>query len=207
MPALETHPGGYGPALTAPRSILTLALLIVLSAVPGCGVRGSVALRSVANSGVLSPQIRTLAYFSDEPQSADIYLTDLTPSELEPGVNPGTLTGNLIHIHQFLTPNAGKTPIASTASNVTIRYIVLSRGAIGVYGGGGFLQPKGSPGDQTFGGSMKRATMKLLDANGQFHDPLGASTLSASFRAPLDPSLARLMAARVQDFVDLARAE
>jgi hypothetical protein len=52
---------------------------------------------------------------------------------------------------------------------------------------------------------MRGATMKLIAANAQFHDPLGACTLSASIRAPLDESLARLMAARLDDL--LARAK
>lgn len=171
----------------------------------GCGVQGTVRLRSVADSDMLAPKIRVLAYRSDDSQSADVYMTDLSMSDMDPGVDPGKLTGTFIHIHQFLIPRAGRTPIESTASSATIRAIVLSRGAIGVYGGGGFLLPDGSPGDSTFGGTMKGATVKLIESNAQFHDPLGACTMTASFSAPLDESLARLMAARMDDFLAKVR--
>ena len=53
---------------------------------------------------------------------------------------------------------------------------------------------------------MRNATMKLVEANPLFHDPLGACTMSASFRAPLDESLARRMAARLDDFIARAKS-
>jgi len=178
------------------------ACLAVIACLLGsCGVRGSARMRSVTTGGELTPKLRVLAYRADDSQTADVYLTDLAIADLDPGVDPGSLTGSFIHVHLFLMPKAGKTPIESTASSVTIRYVVLSRGAIGVYGGGGFLLPSGSPGSSTFGGSLSDATMKLINSNSEFHDPLGPSTLSISFRAPLDESLARRMAASLEDFL------
>ncbi len=187
----------------SPRWVVQLAacLAVIACLLGGCGVRGSVRLRSVTTGGELTPKLRVLAYRADDSQTADVYLTDLALADLDPGVDPGGLTGCFIHIHFFLMPKAGKTPIESTASSVTIRYVVLARGAIGVYGGGGFLLPGGSPGDSTFGGSLSDATMKLINSNAEFHDPLGPCTLSISFRAPLDESLARRMAASLEDFL------
>ena len=74
---------GYGAAMIARRLILCAVLAAWVCAACGCGVRGSVTLTSVASGGALRPNVRTLAYRSDEPQSADIYLTDLSPADLE----------------------------------------------------------------------------------------------------------------------------
>jgi hypothetical protein len=189
------------------RVLPALLLLGILLGLPGCGVRGSVTLRSVANGGVLRPEMRVLAYRSDDLESADVYLTDLAMQDLDPGAPLDEIAGHFVHLHLFLIPKAGSTPIESTASSVTIRYVVLARGAVGVYGGGGFLLPRGEPGDKLLGGSIRDATMKLIKANAQFHDPLGACSLKTSFRAPLDESLARLMAARLDEILALAREE
>lgn len=172
----------------------------------GCGVRGTVTLQSVEGQGKLSPTIRSLAYRTADLETADVYLTDLSDQDLDPGASLDEVTGHFIHLHLFLVPRAGHTPIETGASSVTIRYIVLAKGAIGVYGGGGFLLPRGKPGDDTIGGSIRDATMKLIASNSHFRDPLGACSLGASFRAPLDESHARLMAARLDDILAHARA-
>ena len=167
----------------------------------GCGVRGNLAVHSMEHGGMLSPKFTTIAYAPRGVESADLYLTDLSPAELDPGTPLDSITGHLIHIHVFLIPKAGKTPIDRNASNVTVRHIVFVRGAIGMYAGGGFLLTQGRPGDDTFGGSMRDATLKIVDMSPTFHDALGAGSMRGVVLAPLDEGAASRIASRLDDVI------
>ncbi len=176
-------------------------LLMVAAGVGGCGVRGDLAVRSMEHGGMISPTFTTIAYTARGVESADIYLTDLSPADLDPGTPLDSITGHLIHIHVFLIPKAGKTPIDRNASNVTVRHIVFVRGAIGMYAGGGFLLTQGRPGDATFGGSLRDATLKVVDMSPTFHDALGAGRMRGVVRAPLDEGAASRIASRLDDVI------
>lgn len=156
-------------------------------------------MRSIDDAAVLAPAMPVVAYSARDPNTADLYLTNLTPDQLDPATDLADLDGHIVHIHMFVAPRAGKTPIDQTACSVTIRHAVLARGAIGMYGGGGFLLPSGKAGDETFGGSIRSATLRLLGSTPGFRDPLGAVEFDASVRAPLDEPLARLIGQRIED--------
>lgn len=178
---------------------------LVAAAMGACGVRGDLSVRSMQHGGVLSPRFTSVAYTSRTSESADIYLTDLSPGALDPGTPLDEVTGHLVHIHVFLIPKAGKTPIDPAASNVTVRHVVFVRGAIGVYAGGGFMLTEGRPGDAQFGGSLREATLKLVDASPTFHDALGPGRMRGVVRAPLDEGAAARMAGRLEDVMSRLR--
>lgn len=193
-------------ARTLRRACAFVVMWAVVVAVVGCGVHGDLSVRSTQHDGVLVPTFTSFAYSTRSAESADIYLTDLSLTDLDPGTPLDDLSGHLVHIHVFLVPRAGKTPIDANASNVTIRHVVFVRGAIGVYGGGGFLLTSGTPGDATFGGSMRDATLKVIEASPTFYDALGAAQMRGTIRAPLDEAAARRMADRLEDVIGTLRA-
>ncbi|MEN0019540.1 MAG: hypothetical protein AAF747_01500 [Planctomycetota bacterium] len=190
-----------------PRHALgPLALLIALAALvfPGCRVFGTsagVRVESLVQDAALRPQSNTIAYTSAADNDADIYITDLSPDQLNQ--DPATLTGNVIHIRMFLRPRPSRTPIERTAVNATVRHAVLSCGPIGIYSGGGFLLPRGKPGGKHFSGGIEQASLRLARATPGFADLLGRSDFEAGFRAPNDPELA----ARFEDFLSRASFE
>jgi hypothetical protein len=110
-----------------------------------------------------------------------------------------------VHVHVFLMPSAGDTPIDTTAVNVTLRHLILAgapagRGAtdtplMGLYAGGGFWYPRGDIGDDTLSGSLDGASHRLSRATPGFADPLGSGSLSGSVVARRDEALAQAMAA------------
>jgi len=167
-----------------------LAGLLAVGALTGCetvssivGTESAVSVRSSASPTMtLEASLPTRVYAWFDDNTADIYLTDLASAALaSPELGAGD--GNLIHIHMFLNPQAGMTPIADTACSVTVRHAVFTKGRVGIYGGGGFLNPGGTPGEPTFGGEVRDATVRLLSSTAGFEDKLGPSKLSVTFKA------------------------
>lgn len=169
----------------------------------GCGSLSGIHLTSVAREGGGSLELRprTSAYSAGDRNTADVYITDLPAQALDPNADLKGVSGQLVHIHLFITPEAGNTPIASSACSASVRYVVIADGRIGVYGGGGFLNPSTSPGDRVLAGTLRDATLRLVSATNEFGDRLGASKLDCSFRVTLDQRLAGALAARLESIL------
>ncbi len=180
----------------------TLALLTAACFLVGCTVGGTVRVRSTEANVTLAPQITLVASRPLGPGQVDLFLTDLTLDQLDLATPFEELSGNIIHVQMFIRPRAGKTPIDSTATNATIRHVVLSSGAIGIYSGGGFMLPRSSKKADVFRAKMRNASLVLTDQTANFHDPLGPSTMSLSVRAPTDEALAALIAARLDQTLE-----
>jgi hypothetical protein len=187
-------------------------MLALVCGVWGCGgVGGAVRIQSAPGTTqpgetarLLRPALTTLVYHALDSQTADIYMTDLHPDELDPRNDLAGVAGHLIHVNMFIVPRAGSTPIEKTAVTAVIRHVVIARGQVGVYGGGGFMFTRGKPGDSTFGGSVDRATMRFLAGTEGFADLLGPAEFSGSFSARLDPASAQLLAQRFRDLIAIA---
>lgn len=83
------------------------------------------------------------------------------------------------HIRMFWKPMAGRTPFDPSATNCSVRYILFREGEVGLYGGGGLLQPKDTPGAERFDGVLRNATLRLLDATEGFDAaPIGSNALA-----------------------------
>ena len=92
-----------------------------------------------------------------------------------------------MHLELLWVPRAGATPMDSSATNVTIRHIVMSGGEVGVYGGAGFAIPGSDPGAARLRISVRDTTLRLLDSTDGFKDPLSPTRVVGSFTAKLDP--------------------
>lgn len=197
---------------TRPRSAPTTAapLLLALAAalLGGCSLfpgRGesSLVVKSAADDAALAATFRTAAYLWTDNNTADIYLSDL-PADVfsDPAADLRSRTGQLIHIHLFLVPIAGRTPIDPTACNFTVRHIVLAGGQAGMYSGGGFLLPSGEPGGDWFTASLMDATVRLSRSDAGFTDRLGVSTLSGAIAAARNDATARAMAGHLESLIN-----
>jgi hypothetical protein len=158
----------------------------------------------------LAPALSTAAYLALDENTADVYLSDLPRARFtDPRDSLADAAGSIVHVHVFLVPQAGSTPIDPTACNVTIRHLVLAgpSGGIreasdtprmGLYAGGGFFLPQGDLGEGTVGGSVREASHRLTRATPGFTDLLGPGTLSGRFNAREDEDLARAMRAKLE---------
>lgn len=199
-----------GIALPACVAVCIVAGVVALGGLSAC--RSSItAPTGVRLDGIdtdvgFRPQLPNKAYIASDQSTADLYFTDLSDEALLLGSDLSGISGTIMHVHMFLIPRAGRTPIAYTASNATVRTMVIANGQIGVYSGGGFMLPSGKPGDETFGGAIRGATLRLTSATEGFEDRLGASEFTGSASAGLDPVRARQIAARLEELVRFATA-
>ncbi|MCP3904737.1 MAG: hypothetical protein GY715_14010 [Planctomycetes bacterium] len=172
--------------------MLIVASLLLAANTPGCarGVRrGALRTQSLGDDPVyLSSDLPTVVYTHDPDRGTSFLLSDVPVEDLLGGT---VESGQVIHIELLWEPRAGKTPIASSATNVSIRHVVITSGEVGLYGGAGFAMPHGTPGDRRLRMSLYDATVRLLESTEGFLDPLSPARVSGSFNAVHDPLLAR----------------
>ncbi|MCC6319993.1 MAG: hypothetical protein IT438_00975 [Phycisphaerales bacterium] len=194
------------------KTALLLCSLPLALGMSGClGFRsagGDLTFASLDSGRVLAPTIATAIYGRTDANTADLYFSDLPEDRLTDPRDPlGGATGSLLHIHYFLNPDAGRTPIDNTACNVTIKHFVFAGGELtgspifGVYGGGGFFFPSGEPGSNVFGGSIEEGTHRLLAATPGFNDLLGPSEVSGKMLATRDDDAADLIGRKVRQLL------
>lgn len=188
-PAVQTRnhlsPGRSASALAAGCACL----------MSGCA--GTTSLTVESERSALTPTIQTAVYGFTDSNTADIYLSDLPPEDLVARLAQGVEgePGVVLHLHVFLAPKAGRTPIDFTASNASVTLLVLNGAARGVYGGGGFMLPSSSLGGATIAGEMRQATIRLVESDAGFGDALGLAEVSGDIAARRDDALA----ARISD--------
>lgn len=181
------------------RWLAAIALLPGVIASGGCtvigGAPGSSSLSITSRTGelALKPDLQTNVYRAIDENTADIYLSDLPEDQLLARLSGEApdLSGVLVHIHMFIMPRAGQTPIDYTASNVSITQLVMAGPSVGVYGGGGFMLPSGKPGNKRFGGTMRGTTLRLIRKDPGFEDLLGTCEVEGRVGAERDEQTAR----------------
>lgn len=182
---------------------------------------GTMEIRSLEGAAVLEPALRTACYKQVDDHTADLYFSDLPADRLaDPSDDLSDAAGSIVHIHYFLEPSPGDTPIDVTACNVTVRHVVIApvtaaeerqgrRRVAGEYGGGGFFYPVGVNGDDVFGGTMREGTHRLIASTPGFKDVLGPASIGGKMLAARDEVLADAIAARMGKLlreIDAARA-
>jgi hypothetical protein len=167
----------------------------------GGGSGGSSRVVSDTTASVYESNLRTRAYTYHDDNTADIYLTDLSDAQLtaffQKNADWSQISGTLVHIHLFLDPKPGKTPIEPTAANASIRYAIISNGQVGIYDGAGFMLPGQKPGKDSISGTFAAAPLRLSRATEGFSDPLTPARLDMSFDAKLDDLAAPELQARI----------
>ncbi|MBX3409198.1 MAG: hypothetical protein KF859_04865 [Phycisphaeraceae bacterium] len=174
-----------------------LALALAMAGCGGSGVGGggggASTLVGVAQGDRLTAKFTTRVYMTTPESVADVYVSDLPAWVWLEGGDISDLSGSLVHIHLFVRPKAGRTPIAATACSASVRWLVVSGGEVGVYGGGGFATISGEPGKERVSLSLRGASLRLLHSTAGFRDALGPSTLETSLAAALDVQQAGAM--------------
>ena len=174
---------------TAVAGLLALALVTMT----GCafargGGGGALTVRSQGDEPVrLERRFETAAFIVDDAETS-IYLTDIPLDELRRG---DAVDGVVIHIAVLWRPKPGRTPLTDAAINASVRYVVLSGGEVGVYGGGGFVRPQGRLADDRFAGGIRDGTLRLFEHSAGFNDVLGVAVLEGGFNAERDDRVAR----------------
>ncbi len=172
--------GGFG-VIVASLSAMAGAFLV------GCGVGaagGSLQMRSLGQDPVVLSAKYVTAFYSDRgsPQISCL-LADVGLQELLSG---SVRRATVIHLDLLWVPEAGATPMDASATNATIRYVVIADGEVGVYGGAGFALPRGALGDHMLGILVEDASLALLESTEGFVDLLSPARLTGRATAVLD---------------------
>ena len=107
----------------------------------------------------------------------------------------------VVHVEMLWKPRAGRTPVSAESTNLSIRYVVLVDDQVGLYGGGGFGWPRGTPGKTGFGLNISGSNLALLESTDGFRDLLTPARLSGLIGAPLDETVAIRMRDAVSQIV------
>ena len=136
-------------------------------------------IASVAPNGVSArlviPDFETALYRAEKGGDTSAFLADVSLDDLLAG---RVERGHLLHVELLWEPKAGATPMDDSATNVSVHYVIVVNGELGVYSGAGFAQPSGRPGDDTFGLTIRDSTMRLIESTPGYVDQLGAFRLT-----------------------------
>jgi hypothetical protein len=121
----------------------------------------------------------------------EIWATDIPIDLLESGEFE---SGQIIQMQVLWIPTPGKTPLASTSTNITINQIIISGDERGVYVGAGYGWPSGTP-EEGISINMEDATIELQSSTANFSDLLTPATMVGYIHAPTNTTIARKLSA------------
>ena len=139
------------------------------------------------------------AVYRVEPEGEPSFVLSSVPFN---SLRDGTANdGQVLHVSLLWQPMAGATPMDTTATNAAVRWVIITQGHIGIYGGAGFATLSGEPGDESLTVTLRDGTVKQIDATPGFHDLLTPAQLTGSFTATLDDDQARRLRLAASQFV------
>ena len=169
------------------RSIL-FGMTMVVSMV-GCAPdrpEGNLALTSVTARPVRLDARFEHGGYASEPSGVSLVLSTVPLKRLQDG---DFTEAQVVDVRYMWKPTAGRTPVSRDSTNLVIRHIVLVGDQVGVYGGGGFGWPTGTPGETGFGLRITGSSVALVDSSPGFQDLLSPATILGSIGAPLDATI------------------
>jgi hypothetical protein len=126
----------------------------------------------------------------------ELWATNIPVPQLESGEFE---SGQITRMQVLWIPMPGKTPLASTSTNITITQYVFSGDEVGVYIGAGYGWPSGSP-EEGLSILMEDATVELQSSSPNFLDLMTPSTMRGHIYAKANPKLARKIAAHARQY-------
>jgi len=169
------------------RVLALLAIIAMSPTLAGCswgGSAGSLRAQSLGDDPVvLYGTFKNVFFSHDEKKSTSFMLSDSPIDQLLDGQ---VKTGQILHVQLLWMPKAGSTPMDSTATNASIRFVVIAGGEVGIYSGAGFAMPNNDLTGSRATLTLYDATLQLQDATAGFRDLLSPAQLSGSFTAMHD---------------------
>ncbi|MDZ4754000.1 MAG: hypothetical protein SGJ11_05835 [Phycisphaerae bacterium] len=149
---------------------------------------GEVAIEGLGDQRARLDGVLPFGAYSVSPADATMYVGDRPLAELLAGK---VRNGQFLHAQLLWLPLPGLTPVDPTATNVTLRYIVVSDGEVGIYGGAGFAWPRGTPGEEALSLVIQGSSVALLASTEGFVDLLTPAQLTGTVSVALDAAATR----------------
>lgn len=195
------------------RSLRLLSLFAATSCLAGCAgfVASAFAPEGAAvNLSSLGPAPTSLdallphGSYEVRLWEESFYCSDLPLDELLAG---GVRDGQFLHVQLLWWPKAGQTPVRPDSTNVVLRYVVVSDGKVGLYGGGGFAWPRGRAGTHPMTLVIRGSNLVLLAFSEGFVDPLTPARLEGTVQVRPDDETTRRYRRGVSQLVTDALSE
>ena len=197
---MGASPQGSNPTIATGRC-LAISLLLLWGAA-GCAgpVRyGSLRAESLGNDPVVLEGEYITAFYSDgNSVETSFILSDVGLDQLLSGEFS---RGQVVRIDLLWMPKPGATPMDSSATNVSIQYVIVADGELGVYAGAGFALPEGDANGQSIAVHLRDASLELLESTDGFVDLLSPATLTGSFTATRNDQRTRQLSSALRRLV------
>ncbi|MCZ6835777.1 MAG: hypothetical protein O7G85_08390 [Planctomycetota bacterium] len=179
--------------------LVVMLPLLMLGGCKATPITGVLSVQSLKNEPVLLESNFTTAVFTNEPQTeTSFWLSDVSVQDLLAG---RVVEGQIVHVEMIWSPKAGSTPMDSSATNASIRYVVISHGEVGIYIGAGYAIPSGDLQGSSVTLSIRDASLRLGESTPGFIDLLGPAQISGQFTATRDAKKARSLFVSVSQYV------
>lgn len=186
-------------------------ILVAAIGLPSCAGPGgpvcSLATESIGESPVVLDGDFAILVYSHEPAGETSFLLSDVPAE---DLIAGRIDEcQVMHLELLWQPLAGATPMDATATNFSIRHVIISGAEVGVYSGAGFAMSQGTPGATKLGIVLRDTTVRLQESTDGFIDRLSPARLTGRFVATLDPESTRKLQIAISQVVTnaLGRSE
>lgn len=170
---------------SAPRAML-LALLSNFLVFGGCmsaKPSGNLVVSSRAENPVKMPLELSYGAFAKQPAQHSFFLSSVPLEDL---MDKKLSDAIVLHAQLLWQPKPGATPVDPTATNVTLRLLLVTEGEMGLYGGAGFAWPSGDLDEGPASLEIVGSSLTLLDSTEGFRDLLSPVLLLGYAQAPLD---------------------
>jgi hypothetical protein len=186
--------------LGAARLMATVATAWLLVSA-GCSIDpgGTVEIVGSGDTAVRLTSEFANGTYAIEPAQTTVVFSDIPYEELATGT---AKNGRFLHIEVLWRPKAGRTPVEPSSTNLSIRFVVVSNGEVGVYIGGGFAWiDGGKPADEAIGLDITGASVSLVDKTPGFVDLLSPAILVGELGALQNAENARATRRAASQFV------
>jgi hypothetical protein len=188
------------PGSTASRCLATVAAA-ALAFASGCGIDmgGRVDAVGAGDTAARLASEFPGGTFAIEPAQTTVVFSDIPYEDLARGT---ARNGRFLHIEVLWRPRPGRTPIEASSTNLTIRFVVVSEGEVGVYAGGGFgWIDGGTDMDDELGIEITGSSLSLIDKTPGFVDLLSPAEMTGTLGARKNADNARATRRAASQFV------
>ncbi len=185
---------------TAARCLAAIASA-TLALAPGCGIDmgGRVEAVGAGDTAARLASEFPGGTFAIEPAQTTVVFSDIPYEDLARGT---ARNGRFLHVEVLWRPRPGRTPIEASSTNLTLRFVVVSEGEVGVYAGGGFgWIDGGTEADDELGIEITGSSLSLIDRTPGFVDLLSPAEMTGTLGARKNAENARATRRAASQFV------
>lgn len=166
------------------RAVLVIAMLSIATGCESAKPVGTMRAQSLGTEPVAIDANYTTAFYAYGGSVESSFIMSDVPLEIL--LKSKVSDGHILHMQMLWIPKPGATPMDISATNVSIRYIIISNGEMGLYTGAGFAIPQDKMGSDSITIDLRNANLTLTSSTAGFVDLLSPASLTGDFTATLN---------------------